>query len=583
VASGVAGHGWEDSVGSACRGADRGARLGRWVYSPSVSARIRWATQQARDVTSQDQAATLISELIGAGEAADPGMLVKAVASALRKLSAGGLCVVVLDDLQWADHATLRLLTALAPRLERERVLVIGAYRDDQLPRGHGLRFARAELGRMGKLHELRLGRLDGAPAAALVEAIVGAGAAAVLAAAINERAEGLPFFVVELAHALAERLEAGDAGPVESLPIPESVSDAVLVQAALLSEAGREALGCAAAMGLQFGAGDLCVLATAAAVDELVSAGFLEISGQDRARFRHALVRDAVYRSLPWARRREYHRRIAEQYLAGGTLPAGIRAEQWLLAGEPRRARPHLLAAAEAACESHAYRDAALTLRIALETWPEEEDPGARAETLERLGRCAELAGDIEAAVAALKLALGGYRDPGDIGRVHRALAGLFQVRGDWDLAIAARFEAAGAFCAAALDGDAATEWLAAASHLSSAGHLDGALRAVAAATRVLGELPRVDLQARALALRGQIRAKLGEGRAGVGQVREGLALALAAGLSGAAADAYYRLASALEHAPDYRRALEAYEAARHHKASQLPDSPIAAAARNQ
>ncbi len=68
VASGVAGHSWDDSVDAACRCADRGAQLGRWVYSPSVSARTRWAAQQAREVTSQDRAITLISELIGAGE-----------------------------------------------------------------------------------------------------------------------------------------------------------------------------------------------------------------------------------------------------------------------------------------------------------------------------------------------------------------------------------------------------------------------------------------------------------------------------------------------------------------------------------
>jgi hypothetical protein len=78
----------------------------------------------------------LLPELGRPPEMADPGMLLEAVAGALREMSAGGLCVVFLDDLQWADHATLQLLTVLAPRLERERMLVIGAYRDEQLPPG---------------------------------------------------------------------------------------------------------------------------------------------------------------------------------------------------------------------------------------------------------------------------------------------------------------------------------------------------------------------------------------------------------------------------------------------------------------
>ncbi len=68
VASGVTGHGWDASIEAACRCADRGAQRGRWVYSPAVSARIRWAIHDVGGAASEDQAAALISELIGAGE-----------------------------------------------------------------------------------------------------------------------------------------------------------------------------------------------------------------------------------------------------------------------------------------------------------------------------------------------------------------------------------------------------------------------------------------------------------------------------------------------------------------------------------
>jgi len=68
VASGVAGRTWGASVDAACRCADRGEQQGRWVYAPSVSARIRWAIQLIGSAASQDQATELISDLIGAGE-----------------------------------------------------------------------------------------------------------------------------------------------------------------------------------------------------------------------------------------------------------------------------------------------------------------------------------------------------------------------------------------------------------------------------------------------------------------------------------------------------------------------------------
>ena len=71
------------------------------------------------------------------------------------------------------------------------------------------------------------------------------------------------------------------------------------------------------------------------------------------------------------------------------------------------------------------------------------------------------------------------------------------------------------------------------------------------------------IELRARALSLEGQIRAKLGDTQRGVELARQGLALALAENLSEPAAEAYYRLASALEHTSRYPEALDAYAAA--------------------
>src|SRR5262249_30006825 len=74
--------------------------------------------------------------------------LAAAVAAVLARMAGPGRLAVFLDDLQWADDATLDLLPALAGALSGGPVALIGCYRSDELPRGHRLRAARAELRR---------------------------------------------------------------------------------------------------------------------------------------------------------------------------------------------------------------------------------------------------------------------------------------------------------------------------------------------------------------------------------------------------------------------------------------------------
>ena len=108
--------------------------------------------------------------------------------------------LVLLDDLQWSDEGTLELLSALAPALDELPVLVVAAYRSDGLPRDHGVRRLRNELRRGGHLGELSLAPLELADTAALLAETLGSPPAPALARAIQDRTEGVPFFVEELA-----------------------------------------------------------------------------------------------------------------------------------------------------------------------------------------------------------------------------------------------------------------------------------------------------------------------------------------------------------------------------------------------
>src|SRR5919198_50432 len=104
--------------------------------------------------------ALILPELGPAPEPSDRATLFEAIRCAFETIARRGPAAVLLDDLQWADEATLELLPALASSLEEEAMLVIGAYRSDELRRGHPVRRLRAELRRGGRLPGLTVGPL---------------------------------------------------------------------------------------------------------------------------------------------------------------------------------------------------------------------------------------------------------------------------------------------------------------------------------------------------------------------------------------------------------------------------------------
>jgi DNA-binding NarL/FixJ family response regulator len=516
--------------------------------------------------------ALLLPELGPPPAQSDFPTLVEALRAALVEMGRVQPTAVFLDDLHWADAASLELLPALARELAGEPVALIGAYRSDDLPRGHPLRRVRTELRREGRLREVVIDPLDRAETAALAARVLGGPLGSRLAALLYHRTQGLPFFIEELAAALVDshRLTEGPGGwalaDAGEAPIPDTLRDAVLLRADGLSDAGREALEVAAVLGLDIDL-DLVetLLGTGVGLTELLECGLLIEGVPGRAVFRHALAREAVYGEAPWPRRRPHHPTMATALAARGTAPAII-AEHWLAGREFEQGRRSLLAAAEASCAVHAYRDAARALQRALELWPEDSPEGERLAALDQLGACAQRAGDLAAAVRAWDEATTGFRAARELratAEAERRLAGVLELQGQWDRALAARQGAIMAFAAASLPGEAAAERLTLAAHLQGACRFHDALPLLLAAAEEATQAVRTDLLARSLGLEGTIRSQLGEGEAGLTLVRRGLSLALEHDLAGPAAEIYYLLASALEYAADYRGAREAYQEA--------------------
>ena len=512
----------------------------------------------------------VLPELGRAPRDGDRVAVFEAVRCALLAVARIRPAVVFLDDLHWADETTLELLPRLAAGLDDAPVLLLGAYRSDEIARGHPLRRMRVELRRAGRLVEHGLDPLDLDGTTAIAARVLGGTPARALAETVQDRTQGVPFFVEELCAALraSGRVVEGrgglelDAG--KEIPVPDTVRDAILARAGHLSPGARRALEAASVAGLRFELELVAELAGEPATDEPVSLGLIVEVEPGVAAFRHTLTREAFYRDVPWGRRRALHRRLAELLAQRGARHALV-AEHWAAAHQPERARTALLAAAREHHAVHAHRDALACSRRALELGAADDGDG-RAALLEQIGHYAELCGELRDAVVAWREAAELRRAADDIGRaaqLDRRLAVVFELQGSWENALIARQASADGFARLQQDADAAAELLAAGSHVDGMGStgfaLDLARRAAAHANRS----GRPDLVSRALGLEGSVRAKRGELDAGLELARAGLALALAENRSGAATESYLRLAAVLENAADLGGARQVYDEA--------------------
>jgi predicted ATPase/class 3 adenylate cyclase len=232
--------------------------------------------------------------------------------------------VLVVDDLHWADEASLRLLGFLARELGGSaRLLVVGTYRDVGAPRLEPLEEVVADLA--GSPHTRPTVALEGLPPAELNRLIAGATEAVArpkLVEAIYEKTRGNPFFVREIVRLLQTTgigAEGWDSATVDGLAIPPSVRKVVSQRVGRLSKEAQGLLEAAAVIG---GEAPLAVLAQVGELseealfeplEEVEDAGFLaeQPGAPGTFQFAHTLVRETLYEALPRRRRVQLHRRV--------------------------------------------------------------------------------------------------------------------------------------------------------------------------------------------------------------------------------------------------------------------------------
>jgi DNA-binding winged helix-turn-helix (wHTH) protein/tetratricopeptide (TPR) repeat protein len=290
--------------------------------------------------------------------------LFDALSATLRRRAQQGPLVLVLDDLHWADEASLRCLEFLAHELRGAAILVAATFRDVEVRRDHPLSRLLGALARVPACERIALRGLEAEEVGALVAAVLGKGPSRELALTVHEMTEGNPFFVFELARVLGESGGA-DAGP-SALALPQSVRDAIGRRLDALSPESGDVLRAAAVLGRAFDAALLARVTSREPAElldrlgEALAAGVLaEGGGVGRFAFSHALVRQTLYEELRAPQRVRLHRRAAEAlgaaFAGSDDPPLAEIAHHWFEAAAGGGAEEAIAAAVRAAQHAHA------------------------------------------------------------------------------------------------------------------------------------------------------------------------------------------------------------------------------------
>jgi tetratricopeptide (TPR) repeat protein len=438
--------------------------------------------------------------------------------------------VLVIEDVHWADEATLDLLRFLARRLGLAATLMVVTYRDDEVGPLHPVQLLAGDLASSAPVRRVRLAPLSRQAVAVL------AGPHGLDPGALYDATGGNPFFVTEV-------LAAGHEA------IPTTVADAVLARAARLSLPARQVLDAAAVVAppvetwlLVEAAG-----ATPAHLDECVAAGMLQDQATGGVGFRHELARLAVERTLGPGRRADLHgRALAALLTQPGAAPDPARlAHHADGAGDATAVLEYAPGAARRAAALGAHREAAAQYARALR-FAEGLAPAALAELLERHSYECYLTDQLADATATRERALGCWRAVADRRKEGDTLRWLSRLA--WYEGRGADAERAGREAVELLEGLAPGPELAMAySNLSQLAMLardnEEALAWGARAIQLAERLGQTETLVHALNNVGTV--EMCQGRpAGQPALERSLALALADGLEEHAARAYTNLA---------------------------------------
>lgn len=363
-------------------------------------------------------------------------LMFEAVSALLGAASARSPLLLVLDDLHWADHATLHLLRHVARAAQDASLLVVGTYRAAEVAGGHPLADVLADLRRDRLFERIALEGLDEREVGTLISSLAGHPAPGGLVGAVHQHTEGNPFFVEEVMRHLIETgvlFERGgrwvSALTPDEIGVPDGVREVLARRLEHLSAPCRAVLARAAVLGREC-TFDVLRATVDVGEDELIDAleeavaAQLVVEGQGRSgpvyAFTHALVREVLVTALSAPRRQRIHARAAAALeaverdaqlasIAGHLRRAGS-------AADPERALAASLRAGMQAREVFAWDEAAAHWDGAAEVMARTGDrPAQRTALLVHLADLMALSGDLGRQIGHLERALALAQERGD------------------------------------------------------------------------------------------------------------------------------------------------------------------------
>ena len=380
---------------------------------------------------------SLDSELAGPGEGPEARVrFFEALRAAIKSLCGDGRpALVAIDDVHLADQATAEFVAYLTRRISRLPLALVLTWRRDEVPVGGPLPSMLSSARRDGDAHVVSMGRLDDSEVARLIRFLVPGGLDDVAYEKLVRQSEGVPFFAVEYARAVAAG-ELAEDGP------PEQIRTLLRTRLERASDVASQVVAAASVIGRAFtpqllrdtsGRSDAEV---AAAVDELESMSLLDRTSSGHSTlydFANDNLRSVAYEMVGAGRRRLLHRRVSRALSrAGRRSPAqvGEAAHHAEVAGEPQEAAEFYAMAGDLARAVYAnteavdYFNAALTLGY--------NDIGRLREALGDLGL---LAGDYRNSISEYEGAAA-VLDGGALSAVEQKLGNVYSRLGDWQAA---------------------------------------------------------------------------------------------------------------------------------------------------
>ena len=321
-----------------------------------------------------------------------PDDLFAALWQLLHRLAGESGCLLLIEDLHWADPDSLRLFSYLASEIDDLNVWMVATYRPDELHRTHPLTATLAQLHRERRLEEILLRPLTREEVRAMIGAIFsGAEVGDEFVDAVVERTGGNPFFVEELLKVLLDRGdlylegESWERRELDEMELPMTVRESLLTRTRSLTPRRLAVLRLGALAGDRI---EIPVLAAASGqgveeVEDAIRDGLaLQLIAERRDgpsvtfSFRHALTREAMAEEIVGPDRQRAHRRLAEAIKAVNvdSLDSVVAelADHYTRAGLSAPAVEFGLRAAEQAATHFALEEAGRLFEAALRQIPE-------------------------------------------------------------------------------------------------------------------------------------------------------------------------------------------------------------------